>query len=159
MSRAARDKRKRDKRERGRERGLATADKARKAQKGGPRFKMAKTANGQRIQQMLIRVGWNPADYKDYVVIIGTRLIDWADSYNVTNNEGKPVREGSEAIVLHKSKLHEAIPERVADLFWNKRLGTRVIKDGPPPPPTRREKLKDKPRRRRAPPEPEEAEA
>jgi hypothetical protein len=95
-----------------------------------PEYKQARTPNGQRIQRLLVRTGWPPSQYKDYVVVFGTTLLDWKDRYTVTTTDGKPVGSG-EMMLVHKSKLHGMIPRRIADRFWHQATGTRVVKAGP----------------------------
>jgi hypothetical protein len=136
MSRANQAKRQRDKRAKARARGLHEAKGARNAQakvdaaKGLVTYQRAKSDNGQRIQDLMVRAGWDPNEYKDCVVIISDRLIDWMDSYTITDNDGKPLGP-TDALLVHKSKLHGMIPDRIADLFWHKGTHTRVVKAGP----------------------------
>lgn len=152
MSKITKDKRKRAKREKARQKGLADAAKTRKAQtRTRPSFQVAKSQNGARIQALMIRAKWDPAEYKDCVVIINDRLIDWMDSYELTDNEGKPLGP-SQALLVHKSKLHGVIPDRIADLFWHRGTNTRVVKTGPAAPPPVRVPAKAAPERPRKPP-------
>lgn len=97
---------------------------------GAPKYKRAKTANGQRIQSMLLSLGWDPGRYKDYVVIFGTVLLDWKDRYEATRTDGSPLTT-NQILAVHKSKLHGMIPDKIASLFWHKSTGTRVVKAGP----------------------------
>lgn len=162
MSKANRDKRKRDKHSKGRAKGLREAKAAREAQakeaaaKGRPTYVRAASPNGKSIQELMIRAGWDPSGYKDCVVIISTRLIDWMDSYNITDKEGKPLGP-DHALLVHKSKLHGMIPDKMADLFWSRKMGKRVVKAGPPAPAPVRVKVKPAPERRKRPPRDEEA--
>lgn len=124
------DKRKRDKRARGRAKGLAKAKKARDVA-AKPQYKKAKTDNGRRIQQMLIKVGWPVADYKDYVALFGTTLLDWKDRFTCTNTDGQPFNPDGRILLIHKSKLHGTVPDQLADQMWHPKLNCRVVKAGP----------------------------
>lgn len=82
------------------------------------------TPNGKLIQDLMDkkRVKGN---YKDYVVIASTRLIDWIEAWDIFNSQGEPM--GFDGVVLHhKSKLAGMLDEKFATRFWNKKLGRRV---------------------------------
>lgn len=116
-------------------RGRARAKAARERSKAAARerrikaLRPAKTEQGKNIQSLVLQAGGHPNDYKDYVVITGNRMMDWKDAFNVSKTDGKAFATNA-VMVLHKSKLHGIVPPRVADMFWNKALGTRVVKSG-----------------------------
>ena len=73
------------------------------------------TENGRRIRRFMIehRV---KGHYKDYVIIIGTTLIDYHGSLPVPSTfEG--------AVLVHKRKLKNILNPEVAAKFWHPRLG------------------------------------
>ena len=65
-------------------------------------------------------------DYREFVIIIGSKLVDWLESWDAFNAMGEPV--GVEGIVLiHKSKLESIVDTKFAAKFWDKKLMRRVI--------------------------------
>lgn len=84
----------------------------------------APTQNGKLIQDLMAKRGVK-GNYKDYVVIAGTRLIDWIESWDIFNSQGEPM--GFDGVVLyHKSRLPDILDEKFTARFWNKKLGRRV---------------------------------
>lgn len=62
-------------------------------------------------------------NYKNYVIISGTRLLDYHDSYVMS---GKDIVFGME--LIHKRDLHKHVGDDLAKLFWNKSCGIRMRK-------------------------------
>jgi hypothetical protein len=89
-----------------------------------PEKPKASTPNGQMIQDLMTKNGVKGA-YKDYVAIVGNRLVDWLDSWDIHNPAGDAV--GVEGVALvHKSHLHKTFGEAFANRFWNQKLRMRV---------------------------------
>ena len=87
------------------------------------------THNAKIIVDLLVsnRVG-KPSDFKNYVIITGNRLVDWAGSQDMYRVEdGKEVgRLGFNGVaIVHKRKLHNIIGDDAADVFWSRKLGRR----------------------------------
>jgi hypothetical protein len=66
--------------------------------------------------------------YKDYVLIIGSRLIDWLDSYEIAIE----VEEGTKSFgvdgiaLVHKRKLKNLLGEDAASKFWKNGMRTNL---------------------------------
>jgi hypothetical protein len=107
--------------------------KKRKLQKDepqGPRYALAKTANGRMLQRALDGMGVDPRQYKSWVMFTTGRMIDWVDAYNVVGKDGPLQVDGVK--LIHKRELHKTVPKPMADNFWNASLGRRVSQKGPP---------------------------
>lgn len=90
----------------------------------------AATDSGRLIQQMLAHVRLDPADYKDYVAIAESRMIDWTgESYDLKRADGTPL-DGPPA-VLHKRDLRKVAGDGLASKFWHRALNRRVVRRGP----------------------------
>lgn len=96
-------------------------------------FKRAKTRNGQAIQDLAVSRKWNPARYKDYLIILGTVIMDWKDRYRieVTGASTDALKVPMRPILLHKNRAHEVLPIEIADRVWHRHAGCRVQKAGP----------------------------
>lgn len=64
-------------------------------------------------------------NHKDYVIITGSRLMDWSGSYDIRHSaDGKIVQAPASAVALiHKSKLRNVIGEEAASAFWRTSFG------------------------------------
>ena len=83
------------------------------------------TPNGKLIQDLMVAREVK-GDYRDFVMIVGARLVDWLGSWDIFNGQGEPV--GFEGVLLvHKSKLDTVVDEKFAVKFWDKKLKRRVI--------------------------------
>lgn len=82
--------------------------------------KPVKTANGKIIRDLMLanRVKGN---YKDFVIIAGDRLMDWAGSYDMLNDGKKVIAQA--VALIHKSKLANVIGAEPARAFWRPTLG------------------------------------
>lgn len=101
----------------------------------GPKYPKD-TPNGGMIRNMMksTKQKGNP---KDFVILVGNRLIDWWGSYDVMyqpegENEAKKMGVDGVAL-LHKRILHNILPAEIASQFWNKKLRMRVPQKPPPP--------------------------
>lgn len=89
--------------------------------------KPAPTDTGRRIQILLAEKGKSPGRYKDYVVILGDKLLDYRNTYNVSDARGETLAPGG-VYLIHKRALHDIFPKSFADKFWRKDLGIRANK-------------------------------
>lgn len=66
--------------------------------------------------------------YKDYVLIIGSRLIDWLDSYEIAIEDEEGTKSfGVDGIALvHKRKLKNLLGEYAASKFWKNGMRTNL---------------------------------
>jgi len=60
---------------------------------------------------------------KDYVVLSGNMLMDYAGTYNVKRTE---FETGEDVLLLHKKWLHRFISGEDAQQFWNRKLRIRA---------------------------------
>jgi hypothetical protein len=67
--------------------------------------------------------------YKDYVIIMASKLIDWLNTYEIaiTLKTGEMKRCGVNGIaLLHKSKLKNVLDEETAKKFWSHGMRTNM---------------------------------
>jgi hypothetical protein len=78
------------------------------------------TANAKMIYD-LMKEKKARGKYKDHVIIVGSRIIDWLDTYEMAiTNEFGVKSYGVDGIALvHKSKLSKLIGEEAAKKFWD----------------------------------------
>lgn len=78
------------------------------------------TANGKMIQDLMVahKVKGN---HKDFVIIVGSKLMDWTGTYDIRQRD-KPVEARAMALI-HKSKLRNVIGPELAGVFWRRGLG------------------------------------
>ena len=82
------------------------------------------TPNGRQIFELL-RLTKKKGNPKDFVIIVGKRMLDYWGSYDMENKEGKSV--GVEGVALiHKRELHKVVGDELASKFWNRKTGMRV---------------------------------
>lgn len=82
------------------------------------------TVNGHRIVELL-KMTHKRGNPKDFVIIVGKRMMDYWGSYDMENKEGKTI--GIEGVALiHKKELHKVVGDELASKFWSRRLGMRV---------------------------------
>lgn len=86
----------------------------------------AQTANAKMIVDMMIAEGV-AGNYRDYVIVTGTRLIDHRRSFDIVFDERATPKD--EARLFHKKKLHELIGA-AAHKLWHPIHGRAV--DVPP---------------------------
>lgn len=110
-----------------------------KPKKPPPRpYALSKTQNGRDIQKMLVNAGKDPRDYKDWVVLMANRMIEWLGSYQITPQSQASVTVEQPVsgqvdfgvMLVHKSELHKFIGE-LSDKWWHRKLGRRVQQKGP----------------------------
>lgn len=79
------------------------------------------TANAKMIHDLMVseKVGGH---YKDYVVLVGKRLVDWQGSYDMVREDGKTVGVNGMALI-HKSRLVPIIGKELAKHFWRSGIG------------------------------------
>lgn len=88
----------------------------------------ANSPNAKIIHNLMISEKVN-GDFKDYVVLVGKRLVDWQGSYDMIREaDGKSVGVDGMALV-HKSKLAPVIGDELAKHFWRPGIG-RVFHGG-----------------------------
>ena len=92
------------------------------------------TPNGKLIYN-LMEAKKVKGNWRDYVAMSGSRLIDAFGSWDMFSPTGDPL--GIEGVgLIHKSRLKSIIGDKFASRFWNDKLGTRV-------PPTQKESNKN----------------
>jgi hypothetical protein len=85
--------------------------------------KRPQTPNGQLIQDLIDKAQVK-GFYKDFVVIVGRRLVDWTGSWDMYGSDGQSI--GIEGVkLLHKSKLKGLIEGPLLDKLWHPTLGSR----------------------------------
>jgi hypothetical protein len=62
-------------------------------------------------------------NYRDYVLLVGDRLIDYRESHGLAALDGLSSARVEGMAVMHKKRLKNILPEDVAALFWHPRLG------------------------------------
>jgi len=99
--------------------------------KGRPARSEKKDTKGGALIRSLMEAGNKKGNPKNFVVLIGERLIDWTGVIEIIgNDEGFEPSPGMR--LVHKRDLHKYIGARQAALFWNKRAGVRVSTKGIP---------------------------
>lgn len=104
-----------------------------KPKKPEPRpYLVARTPNGRDIQKLLASSKKDPREYKDWVVLKESQLMDWLSTYNVTRTLPNNATESFDfgVMLVHKSELHRFIGE-LAERWWHRKLGRRVQQKGP----------------------------
>jgi hypothetical protein len=83
-----------------------------------------KTQNGQLIYQLMVSRGVR-GDYKDYVLVTPTEIIDWQDRWTVVSGEvfDKPQ-------LMHKKLLRHVLGDDVASEIWHPKMGRLVAVKG-----------------------------
>jgi hypothetical protein len=90
------------------------------------RLAAIKTANGKMIAEMMIEAGIK-GDYKDYILLIGERIVEYRRGFTVIFEEG--VEPISGVRLVHKKDLHRIIGDD-AHKLWHPTCGRLV--DLPP---------------------------
>lgn len=86
------------------------------------------TPNGSMIRKIMVSNGVK-GHYKDFVVIVNQRLIDWSGSWDIHNTQGEPI--GIEGVALiHKSQLRRYVGDDLASRFWKRGIGRISNVDG-----------------------------
>lgn len=95
--------------------------------KGEKRESPAPTANAKMIID-LMKSRKLKGKFKDHVIIVGSRLIDWLGSYEIRiEEEGEMKKFGVDGVALiHKSKLKNIIGEEPASKFWRNGMRTNL---------------------------------
>jgi len=90
-----------------------------KKQKTGKTLPPAPTANAKVIRDLML-ANKVKGRFKDYVVIAGTRLMDWLGSYDILHEseEGLKAAGINGMALIHKSKLVNIIGAEMAAQFW-----------------------------------------
>lgn len=80
------------------------------------------TTNGKIIRDLMLahKVKGN---YKDFVVITGSRLMDWAASFDIRNVETGQAASTPRIMLIHKRDLNRVIGPEAAKAFWRKGIG------------------------------------
>ena len=81
--------------------------------------KGAKTADGKLIQGLMVATS-TKGSYKDFVVIMGNRMIEWKGTMDVVLLPGAPV--DSPTALVHKRCLHEFIGDASLK-YWSPKTG------------------------------------
>lgn len=102
--------------------GIA-AKQAMDARVGRARQHHAPTPNAKIIRDLMITQKIR-GGFKDYVVIVGKRIVDWQGSYDMVTENGQTVGVKNMALV-HKSKLHNIVGAELAARFWRPGIGRR----------------------------------
>lgn len=84
----------------------------------------APTHNAKIIRDLMMAVGVK-GNFKDYVIIAGKRLIEWADSYDLLRLEDGKTTGLKSMALIHKRKLRDIVGEDMAAEFWDHKLGRR----------------------------------
>lgn len=84
----------------------------------------APTHNAKIIRDLMMAVGVK-GNFKDYVIIAGKRLIEWADSYDLLKIEDGKTTGLKSMALIHKRKLRDIVGEDMAAEFWDHKLGRR----------------------------------
>lgn len=106
-----------------------------KKQQPAPKLRPGDTANGGMIRDFLKKVK-HRGNPKDFVIIVGNRLLDWWGSYDIMfqpEGEDEAKKMGVNGItLLHKKDLYKVLPEDIAAKFWNKKMRMRISPKQPP---------------------------
>jgi len=62
-------------------------------------------------------------NYRDYVLLVGDRLIDWKGSHNIVTIDGNKPAHVSGIRLMHKRNLKNVLPEDIAAMFWHPKMG------------------------------------
>lgn len=101
------------------------APKKKNAQRKPPR-EDASTPNGKLIQDLMAKREVK-GHYKDYVMYVGNRIIDWTGAWDAHNEQGEPV--GFDGVLLiHMSKLKDHLGEKFASRYWKPGIGRVALK-------------------------------
>jgi len=90
------------------------------------------TANAKMIGE-LMKAKKVRGNFKDYVIIVGDRLIDWDGSYQIRFEGEDADKKPSGLALLHKRVLDMYIGPELAKQFWNSKTKTRKVKEGTKP--------------------------
>lgn len=89
--------------------------------------KVPSTPDGKNIKDLMAEEGVK-GDYRDYVVLMADRIVDYKQAVTVTTSDGKSIKlvsdEDSMAL-MHKKKLKLIVSEDVARKFWHPIFGRR----------------------------------
>jgi len=91
-------------------------------------WKAGKTPNGKMILDIMTAHKVN-GNFKDYVVIVGSRLVEYRRSYDIKLEDGKSLGVNGISLI-HKSRLKNVIGDEAAAILWHPILGRAV--DVPP---------------------------
>ena len=83
--------------------------------------KKLRGANAKKIADFMKEEGIR-GDYRDYVLFVGDRLIDYRKSFNMATLFMTPSPRVGIALV-HKKHLKDLMYEKFAKLFWHPKLG------------------------------------
>lgn len=82
--------------------------------------------NGKNIHELMTEAGF-VGDVRDYMILVGDRMVDYKDSYAMVVKTGGKLSVGDDDIrVMHKKKLKNVIGEEAARRFWHPTIGRLV---------------------------------
>lgn len=81
----------------------------------------APTPNAKLINDLMVEKRVE-GDFKDYVIISGSRLIDWKKSFDIKLDGDKSLGIDGVALI-HKRRLHNIVGDEEASRFWHPGLG------------------------------------
>jgi len=86
-----------------------------------------RTPNAQMILDAM-GAGGVKGNYRDYVLLVGDRLIDWKGSHGIVNTDDNKPAHVQGIRLVHKKNLKSILPEEVAAQFWHPKLGRKGAK-------------------------------
>lgn len=95
-----------------------------------------KYPNGKNVHECMVGAGYS-GDVRDYMVLVGNRMIDYKGSYDIVFESGGKVGVGDDKIrVVHKKLLKNIIGKTAALRFWHPTFGRLIdVKQGTKPKP------------------------
>jgi len=95
-----------------------------------------KYPNGKNVHECMVGAGYG-GDVRDYMVLVGNRMVDYKGSYDMVLEGGGKVGVGDDEIrVMHKKRLKYIIGETAALRFWHPTFGRLIdVKQGTKPKP------------------------
>ncbi len=94
-----------------------------------------KYPNGKNVYECMVGAGYG-GDVRDYMVLVGNRMIDYKGSYDMVLSGGKVGVGDDEIRVVHKKLLKNIIGKTAALRFWHPTFGRLIdVKQGTKPKP------------------------
>lgn len=82
-------------------------------------------SNGKLIRG-LMKAGKQRGNPRDYVVLVGSQMMEFVASYTVVFTEDSAYEPSEGMTLVHKRNLYRFIGDGQAARFWNRKLGIRV---------------------------------